>query len=95
MANEKHGRNISKDDFEKMRKAYQSKNPKNTHAVLFHKDSIQRVLSTPGAESVRIYFGENENGDDTVMLLAADADGNNLYTAIEDRGQLCPPYCSK
>jgi len=94
MENEKHGRSISKDEFDKMHKTFKSKNPEKTHAVLFHKDSILRVLNTPGAESVRICFGENDNGENTVMLLATDAQGSNLYTAIEDRGQLCPPYCS-
>ncbi|HEY8937492.1 MAG TPA: hypothetical protein VIM65_19840 [Cyclobacteriaceae bacterium] len=93
MENEKHGKPISKDEFEKMRKAYQEKNPKKTHAVLFHQESIKRVLDTPGAVGIRIHFGINEDGDDTVMLSASDANGVTLYSSLEDRGQLCPPYC--
>jgi hypothetical protein len=90
---DKPGKPISKDEFEKMRKAYDSKNPKKTKSVLYSLESVQRVLSTPGVAGLRIFYGIDDDGNDTVMLAPTDATGATMYTTLEDRGQLCPPYC--
>ena len=89
----KPGQSISKAEFEKMRKRWKDKNPKKTQSVEFSLESIKRVLDSPKAAGIRVYFGENDEGADTVMLVPTTEDGKSNLSFIEDRGLLCPPNC--
>lgn len=50
------------------------------------KDSVRKMLSTPGAEKLRIYHGRRENGEITSVLVAADANGNDILPMANDAG---------
>lgn len=89
----KGGSPISKAEFEKMKKKWKDKNPKKTQSVEFSLESLKRVVDAPGAAGMRVYFGENDEGLDTVMLVPTNTDGSSNLTYIEDRGLLCPPNC--
>lgn len=86
---------IDKKTFDKMRKAYDDKHPGKTRSVMFTAASVTELMKTPGSANLKIYFGETEDGKDTVMLVPADAEGQDLFATIMDEGQLCPPYCPK
>ena len=47
-------------------------------AETFEKDSVIAMLSVPNASRFRIYLGEKINGDICSVLVAADADGNDI-----------------
>jgi len=87
------GSPISKAEFDKMRAAYDAKHPKKTKSVLFNKESIQPLLDNPKTKSIKIFFGLNEDGAETLMLQALDDKGEETTPPV-NRGQLCPPYCS-
>lgn len=93
MANEKPGRPISKDEFEKLRKNYDKNNPKKTKSVNFGKETFTRIMSHPSTETISIFYGQEDDGTDTIMLVGIDAQGRILYSTTEDKGQPCPPYC--
>lgn len=93
MANDKIGKKISKEEFDRMSKKYQDKNPGKVRFVRFTKDAVQEIL-TPDAEYINVYFGELEDGSNTIMLAAADKNKKLLSSDIMDRGQPCPPYCA-
>lgn len=96
MANEKPdkpgGQKISKAEAEKMAKAYQSKNPGKTRSVAFSADFVRSLMSNPKAETVVFSFGQNDKGEDTIIISPTDASGQTLDDA--DRGSPCPPYCN-
>lgn len=96
MANEdkkKPGERISKEEFEKLRTRYDSKNPHRTKRVVFHKESFERILSNPAVEHIAVYMGETDENTDTVMLIGMDSKSYLLYDTAEDKGRPCPPYC--
>jgi hypothetical protein len=87
------GQHISKDEFEKMMKKYEKNNPKKTKSVNFDKATFQRILDDPATETVSVYFGEEEDGTNTVMIIGLDAEDRLLYATAENKGASCPPYC--
>ena len=63
---------------------------------LFTKEEVISMLQNPKAKYLRFYYGESEEGGSELVLLSADADGNDLT----DEGALmldshlpCPPFC--
>lgn len=65
-----------------------------TKAVFYGKNKIESICNQSGAVGMRIYFAINDNNEPTVVLVGADADGNNLESGtIVERGTLCPPAC--
>ncbi len=71
----------------------------------FEKDSVQALLSQPNCNGFRIYLGRKADNSIHSVLVAADADGNDILPAAmrtegdEDDGILlenalhCPPVC--
>ncbi len=92
-----------------MTQRYRSEKPANAPICeSFELASIQRLLATPGAAFLRIYYGQKENGELDAILVAADASGNDLLPVEETEiiensnndGPLiledsfrCPPTC--
>ena len=93
MANEKPGgEKISKDEADKMKKAYQENNKGKTRMVGFSAAFIRSLVNDPSADTVWLAFGETNNGENTVIVTTKNS--NNETLADGDRGQPCPPYCA-
>lgn len=63
---------------------------------LFSKKSILALLSRADAEFLRYYHARDKDGKRTIVLVAADAKGNDLLdggTQTLDHHWPCPPYC--
>ena len=94
MANGKHkpgGEKISKAEADKMKKAYESKNPGKTRSVAFSAEFVRSLVNNPKAEAVVLSYAQNDKGEDTIIISPMDATGQALDEG--DRGQACPPYC--
>jgi len=57
------------------------------NAELFNKDAILALLSAPGAEGLRIYFGkktshDSTNGNIVMVLLPVDANNKDIKTRL-------------
>lgn len=91
-----------------MTERYRNDHPENYPlSESFELASVQRLLSTPGAAFLRIYYGLKENGDMDAILVVADKDNNDILPAEEDgsansNGPViledsyrCPPVCFK
>ena len=89
-----------------MTKRYRASRPANFPICeTFEKEVIQRILDTTDCASFRVYFGMKENQQVSVIMVAADADGNDLLPAasdsvtgtddpvIIDDGYRCPTIC--
>jgi hypothetical protein len=48
----------------------------------FDKNSVLAMLSVPNSAQLRIYLGEKVNGDICSVLVAADAEGNDLLPPL-------------
>jgi hypothetical protein len=55
-----------------------SKSPALSISYAFNAKSIKKLLKEPTAVGIRIYPGVNEENNVTMILVAFDADGNNI-----------------
>ncbi len=63
---------------------------------LFSRKAVLELLSRPDAEYLRYYHARDKEGKRTLVLVAADATGNDLLDAgsmVLDQHWPCPPYC--
>jgi len=64
-------------------------------AGAFHADQVRALLAQPGCALLRIYHGRDEQGAPTMILVGADAEGDDLVTGtILEWDHPCPPFCS-
>lgn len=86
---------------------YRSQHPDNYPLCeTFELSSIQRLLATPGAAFLRIYYGLKENGQMDAILVVADSENRDILPTSENTlasnetdpvilqdGFRCPPAC--
>jgi len=85
---------------------YQKQNPDGLHGNLFGADILEKMLADKGCEGIWFFKGINDQGEETLVLLPADNEGNILknparqesgeddsFTGGADSGQACPPDC--
>ncbi len=73
---------------------YQLKNPGSIKARFFGKDALQNLLNVEGAVGIRMYFGIDPlTQENELILIAADAEGNDIEGLILDMSKPCPNYC--
>lgn len=66
-----------------------------TLSETFSKDEILNVLQQPNAESFRCYFGMDTEDNIRLILVAADAENNDILEndVIIEKGMRCPFEC--
>ncbi|MBS1667782.1 MAG: hypothetical protein JST58_10430 [Bacteroidetes bacterium] len=52
------------------------------NAETFSRDVIGLLLNQKGADSLRIYFGENDKGEVKLVLLPVDKDGHDIVSSL-------------
>jgi hypothetical protein len=63
-------------------------------AGAFTREIIDEILAQAGCAGLRIYLGRTDAGEETLMLVGTDADGNDLANGtIADHLYPCPPFC--
>jgi hypothetical protein len=64
---------------------------------MFAKDAVVKLLEHPNARYLRFYYGRNAAGGREVVLVAADANGDDLTSdagaGVLDGHYPCPPFC--
>lgn len=104
----KAGSPISKKHAKELTEHFKTRLKTKNKATYYSWDVFERLKSLPGCVGIRIYPGL-EHDVFTPVLIAVDADGNNIYydsskvslladdnvllSSIEERGGVCPPYC--
>lgn len=62
----------------------------------YDKDAIQALLDQEECASIRIYLGLSDDliPKPQLVIVAVDANGNDILDLVVDHGDRCPPYCS-
>lgn len=61
---------------------------------LFLRKELDELLAQPNCAGLRYYYGRNEKGEDTLILVGVDKDGNDqLQGVVMEDCFLCPPFC--
>ena len=88
------GEEITLDEGAAMTAAYRLANPDRIIAGFYGRDILEELLAVPGAKGIRIYYGLDSDGNNETVLVAADADGNDILSLVVDRNKPCPKWCS-
>ncbi len=102
---------ISAAEAQKKQQRYLEKQEKNSQgevirAQFFGKDFLNKLMKKNGAVGIRFFFGEDEDGQPCLILVAADKNKKNLVmdtSALKDmpdetgnygsNGPICPQHC--
>ncbi|HEV8599355.1 MAG TPA: hypothetical protein VGQ69_08360 [Gemmatimonadales bacterium] len=64
-------------------------------ACAFHADQVRELLAQPGCVALRIYYGKQEDGEESLVLVGLDADDQEITGGVLlDFGYPCPPFCT-
>lgn len=64
-------------------------------AGAFRREIVDEILAQAGCAGLRIYMGRTATGEQTLMIVGIDADGNDLSAGtIADDTLPCPPFCT-
>ena len=65
------------------------------NAGAFHADQVRELLDQKGVVAVRIYYGKDAAGKDTMVLVGVDANDQELTGGVLlEFIAPCPPFCS-
>jgi hypothetical protein len=81
---------IDQDLAAKMVKDFQDAYPNHQDCFSIGKEILEKILSQPGVEGLRLYNGMDEQGNVSLVYVGADAKGNPVmeYTVVEGQGHL-------
>ena len=72
---------------------------KNSHplgtkrAFLISKEVLTELMAQDRADGIRVYLGEKENQELTIVVIATDSEGNDIQTIVMDNFLPCPSAC--
>ena len=89
------GKYISLADAGELTEAWRNGSNGDIKGYFYGKEKLQYLLDETGSEGIRIYFGETVTGEKTLVLVATDANTNDIITGgkILDFGFPCPTTC--
>ncbi len=102
------GEDIGYEKGAKMIKSYFDQNPDDVLAHFMGRNMIEAILAQPGVVGIRMFYALNEVGVKQLVLVGADANGNNVlhFDTVNEKGEVvrkngivadrvrsCPPYC--
>lgn len=60
----------------------------------FNAKAVLALLAQPGCVGLRYYKGRKKDGDDSLILVGVDGQGNDMVNGeLLEFGMRCPPYC--
>lgn len=88
------GEFISLDEASQMTARYRNTiQPGEVIGQFIGKDLIEKIINQDECVGIRIYFGVNENGKNSLVLVGADSNEDDLFQGkIADRGWDSPPH---
>ena len=75
------GHEITLDEGVELTSRFKNNHPTGTkRAFLIHKDDLTELLAQDHANGIRVYLGEKENRELTIVAVATDNEGNDIQT---------------
>ena len=88
---------ISIEDAAELTKNYRTTSESGTiRAEFFSKIALENILAQEGCVGIRCYYGKKEDGIPALVLVGADAEGEDMLEEdkIAQEGNPCPPNCA-
>lgn len=75
-------------------KRFKNNHPEGTkRAFLVSKEVLTELLAQDNADGIRVYLGEKENRELTIVAVATDNEGNENHAIVMDSFPPCPNTC--
>lgn len=85
---------ITMDEGIELTTRFKNNNPVGTkRAFLISKAVLTELMAQDRADGIRVYLGEKEDRDLTVVVIATDSEGNDIQTIVMDNFPPCPSSC--
>jgi len=72
---------------------FRNQNPNSVKAYKIDQAEINEILAQPGAAGIRTYMGIDNSGNEKLVMVAVDANGNDILNNVYDHAEPCPPTC--
>lgn len=75
---------------------YRAQNPNGLKGHFFGREILNDILEQTGCEGIRIYYGINDDGEQALVLVGADANEDDMLGethTIGDYSIACPNRC--
>jgi hypothetical protein len=92
---EKRDHRISLPDAVALAKQHRTDHPGEPKAHFFHREAFDALLAQPGALGIRIYRGKGKGGERHLVMVAVDAEGEDITSTVMEQDWPCPPICSR
>ena len=86
---------ISLEDGAALTARYRVTHPLQRKGHFFGKDILNEILAQEGCMGIRMYHGLNTLSQHEMVIVGADADGNDMTSLIADFAAPCPKTCSQ
>ena len=74
---------------------HRTANPNDVKAHFFGRDIMESILAQSGCVGIRFYHALNDSGEQTLIMVGADSNGDDLVDGvIGEFSKPCPSYCS-
>jgi hypothetical protein len=70
------------------------RNPKALKGRFFGRDILNQILDQEGCKGIRMYFGQDEDGNRELVIVGADEFEDDMLDLIADLSAACPSKCS-
>lgn len=87
------GGSIDIDDAGTLTENYRNANPSAVKGAFYGKDILRQLLDQEGCMGIRIYYGEDKNGNKELVLVGAQANEDDMLELVADNGTKCPSNC--
>lgn len=78
-----------------MTASYRDENPDGRKGHFFGKDILNEILDQDDCMGIRIYYGLNDDGEQELVIVGADANEDDMTDLVADLSAPCPPKCGK
>lgn len=65
----------------------------STKAVFYGREHIELLLAQPDCKGIRMYYAQESNGVQTLVLVGTDSNGSDILDVIIENGEKCPINC--
>lgn len=74
---------------------YRERGRGKTNSHLFGAETVKSLLDQKDCVGLRIYYALNDEGEQQLLLVATDSEGNDLKESeVLDFSSACPPDCT-
>jgi hypothetical protein len=72
---------------------YRLDHPDSIKGVFYGRSHIEALLAQNDCEGIRMYFAKEADGSQTIVLVGADANQDDLLGLVIENGTKCPVVC--